>query len=161
MNHKRDMQCPRTTLSTRYCTCGKRVPCKHGPCVPGTHFCACNQKRAERGAPLSVPIGLLLLRGKNVNCLSTTVCSSFYRQSTNSLDSLYKPCTHIEVFWSRATISVTCFTPSSSGYFWSVRLIYPTSYWWSLTFISADSTLRVVSDFDLHRNHTGAHDAYS
>ena len=41
------------------------------------------------------------------------------------------------------------------------RLLFSTSYSWSLTFTSADSPLRVVPDFDLHRNQAGAHDTFS
>ena len=35
------------------------------------------------------------------------------------------------------------------------RLLCSTSYSWSLTFTSADLPLRVIPDFDLHRNHRG------
>ena len=41
------------------------------------------------------------------------------------------------------------FTPSSSGYFWSVSLGMLTSNSWSFTFTSVDSPLRVVHEFDL------------
>jgi len=39
------------------------------------------------------------------------------------------------------------------------RLLCSTSYSRSLTFTSADLPLRVVPDFDLRRNHAGAHGA--
>ena len=41
------------------------------------------------------------------------------------------------------------------------RLLCSSSYSWSLTFTSAESPLLVLPDFDLRRNHAGAHGTYS
>ena len=52
-------------------------------------------------------------------------------------------------------------TPPPLGISGLFRSLCSISYSWSLTFTFADSPLRVIPDFDLHRNHAGAHNAYS